>query len=117
MKTKGVSKVSVVTTIGAGESYDQAPLIFKFAMWTILKAALVDKNRQEALFLDPGAPGVDLDYVIVRPGGLKTGPPTGQFKVLKAPEMAGSIARADVAAFCLSAPHDPAYLKKAVCIS
>jgi hypothetical protein len=32
MKEKGVSKVSVVTSIGAGESYDQAPLVFKFAM-------------------------------------------------------------------------------------
>ena len=43
--------------------------------------SLTPRAPQEALFLDPGAPGVELDYVIVRPGGLTTGPPSGQFKV------------------------------------
>jgi hypothetical protein len=38
-------------------------------------------------------------------------------QVLSASEMAGSIARADVASFCLTAPLDGAYLRKAVCIS
>jgi hypothetical protein len=87
MKEVGqTSKVSVVTSIGAGESYDQAPLLFKVIMWTVLKDAFVDKNKQESLFLDPGAPGNDLDYAIVRPGGLTKGAPTGQINVLPSTE-------------------------------
>ena len=115
----GTSRISVVTSIGAGESYDQAPFLFKVIMWTVLKDAFVDKNQQESLFLDPGAPGNDLDYVIVRPGGLTLGPPTGQARILKSTEQAGSIARADVASFCLDAIdiEQDAYLGSAVCIS
>ena len=111
------SKVSIVTSIGAGESYDQAPFLFKVIMWSVLKDAFVDKNAQESLFLDPGAPGATLDYVIVRPGGLTLGPPTGQTRILAPTEQAGSIARADVASFCLSAIEQDAYLRSAVCIS
>jgi len=61
---------------------------------------------------------LEQDYVIVRPGGLGLGPPTGQYKVLGSDEMAGSIARADVADFCLqSILEDSPYKKQAVCIS
>merc|ERR1711966_308019 len=44
MKSKGLSRVAIVTSIGAGDSYDQAPFAFKLFMWTILKDAFVDKN-------------------------------------------------------------------------
>jgi hypothetical protein len=49
----------------------------------------------------PGGPGRDLEYCIVRPGGLGLGPPTGIVNVIDGE--AGSIARADVADFCLGA--------------
>jgi len=117
MKSKDLTNIAVVTSIGAGDSYEQAPLAFKLFMWTILKDAFVDKNAQESLFLDPAAPGGDLDFVIVRPGGLTLGQPTGQARVLAASEMAGSIARADVASFCLEALEGSPYTNKAVCIS
>jgi hypothetical protein len=60
----------------------------------------------------------DLDYCIVRPGGLKTGPPTGIVTAGKDQE-AGAIARADVAAFCLDAVLEPDFKfnKQAVSIS
>mmetsp|Transcript_32657 Transcript_32657/g.103401 ORF Transcript_32657/g.103401 Transcript_32657/m.103401 type:complete len:272 (-) Transcript_32657:61-876(-) len=117
MKSSGSKRVSIVTSIGAGDSYDQAPFLFKVIMWTILKDAFKDKNNQESLFLDPGASGKDLEFVIVRPGGLGVGPPTGQINVLSNKETAGSIARADVADFCLRALEEDTYLRKAVCIS
>lgn len=51
MKEVGnTNKVSIVTSIGAGESYDQAPLLFKVIMWTVLKDAFVDKNNQVILW-------------------------------------------------------------------
>ena len=62
-------------------------------------------------------PGADLEYCLVRPGGLKTEPPNGIVNVIKGE--AGAISRADVAAFCLDAvlENDFAYLKQAPCIS
>merc|ERR1719356_1687144 len=76
-----------------------------------------DKNKQEALFTDPSGPGADLEFTIVRPGGLTVEKPTGVINVIDGE--AGSIARADVADFCLGAILEPdfVYLRKTPCIS
>jgi uncharacterized protein YbjT (DUF2867 family) len=116
MKAKSEAKrIAVVTSIGAGDSEKQAPLFFKALMYTVMSGIFKDKNNQEALFLD--GPGKDLEYCIVRPGGLGTGPPTGIINVIDG--QAGSIQRADVAAFCLGAVSDASfpYLKTTPCIS
>ena len=117
MKRSEVKRVSVVTSIGAGDSADQAPLVFRILMSTVMRSIFTDKNNQEQLFLGMGGPGRDLEYCIVRPGGLGTGPPTGVINVIDGE--AGSIARADVADFCLGALFEDAfpYLKQAPCIS
>ena len=62
----GVKRVCVVSTVGAGDSIDQAPWAFKLLFATVMKTVMVDKNAQEALFLE--GPGKDLDYCILRPG-------------------------------------------------
>merc|ERR1719353_697141 len=103
MKANGVTKISVVTTIGAGDSMDQAPLPFKLLMWTVMSSIMADKNAQESVVTGAGA---GLDYCIVRPGGLKSEPPTGIVTAGKDQE-AGAITRADVAAFCLDAVIEP----------
>ncbi|KAK3287109.1 hypothetical protein CYMTET_5366 [Cymbomonas tetramitiformis] len=115
MKDNGVKRVAVVTSIGVGDSAEQAPFFFKVLMFTVMKSIFTDKGNQEALFLN--GPGSDLEYCLVRPGGLGTGAPTGEVNVIQGE--AGSIERADVAAFCLSALLDPGfeYLKQAPCIS
>ncbi|CAM9379690.1 unnamed protein product [Ascophyllum nodosum] len=115
MKEKGVSRVAVVTSIGTGDSEKQAPFFFKVLMYTAMKSIFQDKNRQEALFFE--GPGKDLDFTVVRPGGLTVDPPTGQINVIKGE--AGSIARADVADFLIGAVMDEnfPYLKQAPCIS
>mmetsp|Transcript_32956 Transcript_32956/g.47629 ORF Transcript_32956/g.47629 Transcript_32956/m.47629 type:complete len:276 (+) Transcript_32956:17-844(+) len=118
MKNKSSAKrIAVVTSIGAGDSENQAPLFFKALMFTVMKGIFEDKNNQEKLFLSPTGPGHDLEYCIVRPGGLGKGPPTGVINVIDG--QAGSIQRADVAAFCLGAVCDESfpYLKKTPCIS
>ena len=114
-KAHGVSRISVISTVGAGDSMDQAPWTFKLLMNTMMSKVMVDKNAQEGLFLR--GPGADLEYCLLRPGGLKDGAPTGIVNVIDGE--AGAINRADVAAFCLDAVLDPdfAYLRKAVCIS
>lgn len=65
MKKKSSSKrISVVTSIGAGDSEQQAPLMFKALMWTVMKGIFTDKNNQEKLFLSPEGPGHELELVI-----------------------------------------------------
>ena len=73
---------------------------------------MTDKNAQEDVVRKSG-----LEYCIVRPGGLTVEPPTGVINVIQGE--AGSIARADVAQFCLDAilVDDFPYLGQAPCIS
>ena len=115
-KAAGVKRVTIVTSIGAGDSKDQAPFFFKVLMGTVMKAIFDDKNNQEALFL-PGGPGNGLEWCIVRPGGLTVDPPTGVVNVIEGE--AGSIPRADVASFCIGAVLDKdfPYIGQAPCIS
>jgi len=117
MKRTGAKRVAVVTSIGTGDSEDQAPFFFKMLMWTMMRKIFEDKNSQEALFTTPEGPGADLEYTIVRPGGLTVESPTGVINVIKGE--AGSIARADVADFCLGAVLDEGfpYLRGTPCIS
>jgi len=114
-KAGGVKRISVVTTIGAGDSMEQAPWAFRLLMMTVMSSIMADKNKQEELFL--AGPGSDLEYCLVRPGGLKSDPPNGIVNVIKGE--AGAISRADVAAFCLDAVLEPdfAYIGQAPCIS
>jgi nucleoside-diphosphate-sugar epimerase len=112
MKDKGVKRLAVVTSIGAGDSENQAPFFFKVLMWTAMKKIFLDKNAQEEVVKKSG-----LEWCIVRPGGLTVEPPTGIINVIEGE--AGSIARADVAQFCLDAleVEDFPYIGKAPCIS
>ena len=114
MKDKGVSWVVVVTSIGVGDSENQAPFAFKLLMYTVMKKIFNDKNAQEAAVVGSG-----LDYCIIRPGGLTVDSPTGVINVIDGE--AGSITRADVASFCIDAVTVPKeefpYIGKAPCIS
>jgi len=117
MKKYGVKRIAVVTSIGAGDSKDQAPIVFKMLMMTVMSSIFTDKNNQEALFTDPAGAGRDLEWCIVRPGGLTVEKPTGVINVIEG--KAGSIARADVADFCIGAVLEPEfpYIRKSPCIS
>jgi len=114
-KANGVKRIAVVTTIGAGDSMDQAPWAFRLLMMTVMSSIMADKNAQEDVIK---AAGSDLEYTIVRPGGLKSDPPTG-IVTAGSDQEAGAITRADVAAFCLDAVTEPdfKFLNQAVSIS
>ena len=112
MKAKGVKRLAVVTSIGAGDSKSQAPFFFRVLMATAMSKIFKDKNNQEEAVQKSG-----LEYCIVRPGGLTVDPPTNVVNVIDGE--AGSITRADVASFCLDAVKVPdfPYIGKAPCIS
>lgn len=106
-------RIIVVSSLGVGESKDQVPFAFKMLVKTVLKKAMEDKERQEALVKASG-----LDWTIVRPGGLTNGPATGQYKSGLDPKIsAGQVARADVAAFVLQQLTEDTYLRQAPAIS
>merc|ERR1719352_861166 len=97
------------TVIAAMKKYDVKRV-------AVMSSIFTDKNNQEALFTDGGV-GRDLEWCIVRPGGLTVEKPTGVINVIEGE--AGSIARADVADFCIGAilEKDFPYIQKTPCIS
>ena len=106
-------RLIVVSSLGVGESRDQVPFAFKMLMNTVLKKAMDDKERQEALVKASG-----FDWIIVRPGGLTNGPATGSYKSgVDVRLTAGQVSRADVAAFVLLQLDDDTYLHQAPAIT
>lgn len=113
MQAAGVRRLVVVSSIGVGDSQDQAPFAFKMLMKTVLKAAMEEKEKQEALVQASG-----LDWVIVRPGGLTDGPRTGNYRSgLDKSIKAGQVSRADVAEFVLRQLTDDTFLRQTPAIS
>lgn len=84
----GVQKFILISSIGSGNS---APALLPPALET-LGAVLVEKDKAERYLSESG-----LTYTIIRPGGLKSLPATGNGVLTEDPTVAGTIHRADVA--------------------
>lgn len=114
MNKYGVRRLITVTALGVGDSYDQVPFFFKGIIATILRKAYADKNTQEPLIMT-----ADLDWIIIRPGGLSDKPATGVYRFGTDKSISGgpSISRADVADFVLKQLEDNRYLRRAVAVS
>ncbi|MBD2002188.1 MULTISPECIES: SDR family oxidoreductase [Cyanophyceae] len=84
----GVKKFILVSSIGSGNSVVALP---PQALET-LKPVLIEKEKAEQYLIESG-----LIYTIVRPGGLKSEPATGNGVLTEDPRVAGTIHRADVA--------------------
>jgi putative NADH-flavin reductase len=108
MQRKGVRRLLAVTSMGVGDSRKQVNPAFRLAMDLTLKAIIQAKAEQEQLIRDS-----DLDWTIVRPGGLSDGPRTGTYRHgMDESIKAGRISRADVAEFVLQQLEDKAYWRK-----
>jgi nucleoside-diphosphate-sugar epimerase len=84
----GVQKFILVSSIGSGNSAVALP---PPALET-LRPVLIEKDQAEQYLIASG-----LTYTIVRPGGLKSEPATGNGVLTPDPTIAGTIHRADVA--------------------
>lgn len=92
----GVQKFILISSIGSGESAVALP---PQAMAT-LKPVLIEKEKAEQYLVESG-----LTYTVIRPGGLKSEPATGNGVLTPDYTVAGTIHRADVAKLavqCLS---------------
>lgn len=106
MTQLGVRRLVVVTSLGVGDSRDQVPLAFRTCMATQLAEAIRDKELQEDIVRSS-----DLDWIVVRPGGLWDGPRTSDYRHgLDKDLHAGMVSRADVADFVLRQLVDDTYV-------
>ena len=106
MTKQGIERLVVVSALGVGDSREQVSLPFKMIMKTVLRKAYEDKERQEQLVRNS-----NLDWVIVRPGGLTNGPATGEYTYGLDPSIGGGqVSRADVAAFVLQQLKEDTFL-------
>lgn len=106
-------RLIVISSIGVGDSKNQVPFVFKMLAKTILRQAMQDKETQENL-----VQASNLDWIIVRPGGLTDNPGTGHYRSgLDKNIIAGQVSRADVAAFVLQQLTDNTYLRQTPAIT
>ena len=96
MEAKGVKRLISVTGLGAGNSRGHGGLLYNAALWLFLGRVYADKDAQEWIIRRRR-----LDWTIVRPSVLTTGPGTGAYRVLVDARdwRSGFISRADVADF------------------
>ena len=117
MRTAGVARLINITGIGAGESKGHGPWFYNLLIQPlVLRGTYHDKTRQEKIVRDSG-----LDWTLVRPAILTNGPGKGLQRVRAVTALtgfhAGTIRRADLAAFCLEELAGPRFLHQAPVIT
>jgi uncharacterized protein YbjT (DUF2867 family) len=94
---EGVNRVIMISTVGAGDSYDYAPLLSQLALAKVLPL----KTQAEDHLRASG-----LAYTIIRPGGLPPGEPTGSGLLSEDKTALGWINRKDLAPLVVGALDD-----------
>lgn len=89
---KGIKKFVLVTSIGTGDSKDAPPK----NVYDVLEPVLIEKAKAENHLMKV-AKEKGIDFVIVRPGGLKSEPRTGTAVLTENKQVCGAIHREDVA--------------------
>lgn len=104
MEQAGVRHFAAVTSLGCGDSYGQVnSRLMKLVIRTVAKQIWADKDRQEQAIMQAGSRG-EIDFLIVRPGGLTEAEPRGSWTELRRGQRSKGrqmIARADVADYIL----------------
>jgi uncharacterized protein YbjT (DUF2867 family) len=96
-KAVGISRMILISSIGAGDSYASAPLISRLALSKLLPL----KTQAEEHLRASG-----LDYTIIRPGGLPPGTGTGGGILSEDVTTMGFINRQDLAPLVIGALYD-----------
>jgi uncharacterized protein YbjT (DUF2867 family) len=108
MRAAGVRRLVTVTGLGAGDSRGHGGFLYDALVFPlILKRVYDDKDVQEQIIRSSG-----LDWTIVRPGLLSSGPATGRARPLTDPRdwMAGTVSRADVGQFLVREAFERRFL-------
>ena len=109
MQAAGVRRMVCITGVGAGDSKGHGPWYYNWLIQPLLlRGVYHDKDRQEAVVR-----GSRLEWTLVRPGILTNAAAKGAAAVRAFTDLAGvhagTISRADVAAWCLRELADGHY--------
>jgi putative NADH-flavin reductase len=109
MQARTVRRLVCVTGLGAGDSRGHGGLLYNTVLSLVLGRIYADKDAQEWIIRRS-----NLDWTIVRPGILTTGPLTGIYRVLVDARdwRSGFISRADVADFLVKQINDTSLVRK-----
>jgi putative NADH-flavin reductase len=109
MRTQGFKRLICVTGFGAGDSQASISCLQRLPFQIVFGRAYEDKSSQEGLIKES-----ELDWTIVRPGVLTSGPRTRRYKILPDPAQwrNGIISRSDVADFLVQQIEDQTYVRQ-----
>jgi putative NADH-flavin reductase len=109
MEARAVKRLICVTGFGAGDSRGRGGPVYNAVMCLILGRVYADKDAQEWIIRRSR-----LDWTIVRPTVLTTGPRRGAYRVLVDARdwCSGVISRADVADFLVRQINDASLVRK-----
>jgi putative NADH-flavin reductase len=109
MEVSTVRRLISVTGLGAGDSRGHGGLFYNTILSLLLGRIYADKDAQEWIIRRS-----NLDWTIVRPAILTTGPLSGVYQVLVDPRdwRSGFISRADVADFLAKQINDSSLVRK-----
>jgi len=106
-------RVLAVTAYGVGDTRGKMPIAFKIFSQLLLREAMADKERQEAVLK-----ASDLDYLLVQPVGLTDAPTTGDWVASARGETRKMrMSRKDVGAFIAEEIANPLYHRQTVALS
>jgi putative NADH-flavin reductase len=110
MRSQSVKRLICVTGFGAGDSRASISCLQRLPFQIVFGRAYGDKSLQERLIKES-----ELDWTIVRPGVLTSGPRTGRYKILSDPSKwrNGIISRVDVADFLVRQIEDRTFVRQA----
>jgi uncharacterized protein YbjT (DUF2867 family) len=103
LRKHGVTRLVNLSAWGAGDSAAKAGLLFAVIRNTVLRHVYADKDRGEAILLDPS-----FDYVNVRPGRLLDSPARGGVKA----SLDGAGIKKELTRDDLEQLHSDTWLKK-----
>lgn len=107
-KAAGVQRLIMISSVGAGDSYESAPLISRLALSKILPQKTLAEEHIRAS---------GLDYTILRPGGLPPGiVPTGRGLLSEDSTTMGFIKRPDLARMVLGVLDDDRTIGKTMTV-
>ena len=99
----GVKRVVLITTIGVGDSRDAAPALSNFFLRSIIPLKAQAEEHLRA---------TNLDYTIIRPGGLGKNPATGTGFLSEDTSTMGFVDRAELARLIVGAVDDDRAIRK-----
>jgi putative NADH-flavin reductase len=114
MNAHRVSRIVMLSALGAGQSAKHAPLPSRLMFRTLFRQVGNDKTIAERSLQDS-----ELDWTVVYPPSLTNGDRTGSYRHGEALKVHGMprISRADVAEFMLTQLTNPTYGRKPAIIS